>query len=183
MYIKINKIGKQEVGIWWAQKWFLRYEACDQISHFCHQYLLRKMRRKMCIYVLLWVAFLNPSYSYFLFADLVVFLTHWTYIHIFRHLFLSNCWWQKSDILWPNITFLPSIFAEKNETKNVHICSMCIKTNKVGKQEIGIWQLRHKLHICTPYRGKRFLTRQIPDGVKIKTIKLVFAAPPLTKQH
>jgi hypothetical protein len=25
MYIKINKIGKQEVGIWWVQKWFLRY--------------------------------------------------------------------------------------------------------------------------------------------------------------
>jgi hypothetical protein len=43
------------------------YEACDQISDFCHQYLLKK-----------------------------------------------------------------------NETKNVHICSMCIKTNKVGKQEIGI---------------------------------------------
>jgi hypothetical protein len=41
----------------------------------------------------------------------------------------------------------------------------------------------HKHHIGTPYRGKRFLTRQIPDGVKIKTIKLVFAAPPLTKQH
>ena len=31
--------------------------------------------------------------------------------------------------LWPNIIFLPSIVAEKNVTKNVHICSMCIKTN------------------------------------------------------
>jgi hypothetical protein len=28
--------------------------------------------------------------------------------------------------LWPNIRFLPSIVAEKNVTKNVHICSMCI---------------------------------------------------------
>jgi hypothetical protein len=27
------------------------YEACDQISDSCHQYLLRKMRRKMCIYM------------------------------------------------------------------------------------------------------------------------------------
>ena len=27
------------------------YEACDQISDFCHQQLLRKMRRKMSIYV------------------------------------------------------------------------------------------------------------------------------------
>jgi hypothetical protein len=30
---------------------------------------------------------------------------------------------------WPNIRFLPSIVAEKNMTKNVHISSMCIKTN------------------------------------------------------
>jgi hypothetical protein len=31
--------------------------------------------------------------------------------------------------LWPNIRILPSIVAEKNVTKNVHICSMCTKTN------------------------------------------------------
>jgi hypothetical protein len=43
--------------------------------------------------------------------------------------------------LWRNIRFLPSIVAEKNE----HICSMCIKINKVGKQEVGIWwvQIRY----------------------------------------
>ena len=28
------------------------YEACDQISDLCHQQLLRKMRRQMCIYML-----------------------------------------------------------------------------------------------------------------------------------
>jgi hypothetical protein len=49
-------------------------------------------------YTILWVAFLDPSDSYFLFADLVGFYTHWTYMHIFRHIFLSNYWWQKSDI-------------------------------------------------------------------------------------
>jgi hypothetical protein len=38
----------------------------------------------------LWVAFLDPSDSYFLFADFVGFYTHWTYMHIFRHIFLSN---------------------------------------------------------------------------------------------
>jgi hypothetical protein len=32
----------------------------------------------------------------------------------------------------------PSIVAEKNATKNEHICSMCLKINKVGKQEVGI---------------------------------------------
>jgi hypothetical protein len=37
--------------------------------------------------------------------------------------------------LWPNIRFLSSIVAEKNVTKNERICSMCIKINKVGKQE------------------------------------------------
>ena len=41
-------------------------------------------------YTILWVAFLDPSDSYFLFADLVGFYTHWTYMHIFRHIFLSN---------------------------------------------------------------------------------------------
>jgi hypothetical protein len=49
-------------------------------------------------YTILWVAFLDSSDSYFLFADLVGFYTHWTYMHIFRHIFLSNYWWQRSDI-------------------------------------------------------------------------------------
>jgi hypothetical protein len=62
MCIKINKVGKQEVGIWWVQKRFPRYGV--------------------------------PMRS-----------------------------------LWPNIRFLPSIVAEKNVMKNVHICSMWIKTN------------------------------------------------------
>jgi hypothetical protein len=43
-------------------------------------------------------AFLDPSDSYFLFADFVDFYTHWTYMLIFRRIFLSNYWWQKSDI-------------------------------------------------------------------------------------
>jgi hypothetical protein len=41
-------------------------------------------------YPISWEAFLDPSDSYFLFADLVGFYTHWTYMHIFRHIFLSN---------------------------------------------------------------------------------------------
>jgi hypothetical protein len=66
MCIKINKIGKQEVGIWWVQKRFPQYGI--------------------------------PIWS-----------------------------------LWPNIRFLPLIVAEKNATKNEHICSMCIK-NKQSRQ-------------------------------------------------
>ena len=55
-------------------------------------------------YTILWVAFLDPSDSYFLFADLVGFYTHWTYMQIFRHIFLSNYWWQKSDI-WSQASY------------------------------------------------------------------------------
>jgi hypothetical protein len=47
-------------------------------------------------YTILWVVFLDPSDSYFLFADLVGFYTYWTYMLIF----LSNYWWQKSDIMF-----------------------------------------------------------------------------------
>jgi hypothetical protein len=55
-------------------------------------------------YAILWEAFLDPSDSYFLFADLVGFFTHWTYMHIFRHIFLSSYWWQRSDI-WSQASY------------------------------------------------------------------------------
>jgi hypothetical protein len=46
--------------------------------------------------------------------------------------------------LWRNIRFLQSVFAEKNATKNEHICSTCIKINKVSKQEVGIWRVQKR---------------------------------------
>ena len=52
-------------------------------------------------YPISWEAFLDPLDSYSLFADFVDFYTHWTYIlymPIFSRIFLSNYWWQKSDI-------------------------------------------------------------------------------------
>ena len=58
-------------------------------------------------YTILWEAFLDPSDSYFLFADFVDFYTHWTYIlymPIFSRIFLSNYWWQKSDI-WSQASY------------------------------------------------------------------------------
>ena len=51
-------------------------------------------------YPISWEAFLDPSDSYFLFADFVDFYTHWTYMLIF----LSNYWWQKSDI-WSQCSY------------------------------------------------------------------------------
>ena len=55
-------------------------------------------------YAILWEVFLDPSDSYFLFVDLVGFYTQWTYMHIFRHIFLSNYWWQRSDI-WSQASY------------------------------------------------------------------------------
>jgi hypothetical protein len=51
---------------------------------------------------------------------------------------VGGIWWVQKRFprygvpiwsLWPNIRSLSSIVAEKNVTKNVHIRSMCIKTN------------------------------------------------------
>jgi hypothetical protein len=133
-------------------------------------------------YAISWEAFLDPSDSYFLFADLVGFYTHWTYMHICRHIFLSNYWWQRSDI-WSQAsyrypisweTFLdPSdsyfLFANLSLLISIHIeHTFCIYPFLVaffsatvdGRNLI----FGYKLHIGTPYRGKRFLTRQIPTS-------------------
>jgi hypothetical protein len=59
-------------------------------------------------YPISWEAFLEPSDSYFLFADFVDFYTHWIYIlymPIFSRIFLSNYWWQKSDI-WSQALYM-----------------------------------------------------------------------------
>jgi hypothetical protein len=113
------------------------YDAYDQISDFCHQQSLRKMWRKKILdgrkdrgktvyppppsgsggtqasyrCTILWVAFLDPSDSYFLFANLVDFYTHWTYMLIFRRIFPSNYWWQESDI-WSQASYRYAILWE-----------------------------------------------------------------------
>ena len=93
-------------------------------------------------------------------------------------------WWVKKCFprygvhiwsLWPNIRFLPSIVAEKNVTKNVHICSMCIKTNEVGKQEVGIWQVQNRypqygLPIWRLWPNIRFLPSTVTEKNATKNI-------------
>ena len=76
-------------------------------SHFLSNYWWQKSNiwsQASYRYPISWVVFLDPSDSNFLFADLVGFYTHWTYMHIFRHIFLSNYWWQKSDI-WSQASY------------------------------------------------------------------------------
>jgi hypothetical protein len=119
------------------------YDACDQISdlyvdfytHWTYMHIVRHIflsnywwqrsdiwSQASYRYSISWEAFLDPSDSYFLFADFVDFSTHWTYI--------VGIWRVKKRFprygvpiwsLWPNIRFLPSIVAEKNATKNEHI--------------------------------------------------------------
>jgi hypothetical protein len=93
--------------------------------------------------------------------------------------------------LWPNIRFLPSIVAEKNVTKNKHICSMCIKINKVGKQEVGIWWVQKRypqygIPIWCLWPNIRFLPSTVTEKSATKNIldgrtdrgKTVYPLPP-----
>ena len=160
-------------------------------------------------------------------------------MHIFRHIFLSNYWWQKSDI-WSQAsyrypiswdafldpsdsyflladllifiyiehicTFFVAFFSATIDGRNLIFCqNLHIGTQYCGKCFIPplhwrgytVWPLSvlpsvlpsvcpsvrpktlfvafvsatidgknlivgHKLHICTTYRGKRYLTSQIP---------------------
>ena len=66
-------------------------------------------------YPISWEVFLDPSDSYFLFADFVDFYTYWTYIlymPIFSRILLSNYWWQKSDI-WSQTSYRYPIYRGK----------------------------------------------------------------------
>jgi hypothetical protein len=131
-------------------------------------------------YAILWEAFLDPSDSYFLFADLVGFYTHWTHMHIFRHIFLSNYWWLRTDI-WSHASYmypyrrkrflthqiptscLPTLLIFIHIEHTFCICPFLVTFFSAtidGRHLI----FGHKLHIGTLYRGKRFLTRQIPTS-------------------
>ena len=133
MCIKINKIGKQEVGIWRVQKRFPQYGipiwSLWPNIRFLPSIVAEKNATKnehicsMCIKInkvgkqevgIWWIQKCFPRYG----------VPIWS--------------------LWPNIRSLPLIIAEKNVTKNVHICSMCIIINKVGKQEVGIWRVQKR---------------------------------------
>ena len=71
--------------------------------------------------------FFDPSDSYFLFADLVGFYTHLTYMHIFRRIFLSNYWWQWSDI-WSQVSYRYPISWERKRFWTHQIPTSCLPT-------------------------------------------------------
>jgi hypothetical protein len=100
-------------------------------------------------------------------------------MHIFRHIFLSNYWWQRSDI-WSQALYRypisweafldPSdsyfLFADLIFIHIEHTFCICPFLVTFFSATIDGRNLifGHKLHIGTPYHGKRFLTCQIPTS-------------------
>ena len=95
---------------------------------------------------------------------------------IFRRIFLSNYWCQISDILSQASYRYPILweaFLDPSDSyflfvdfvdfythlTYIFICAFFSATIDGRNLIFG-----HKLHIGTPYRGKRFLTRQIPTS-------------------
>ena len=128
-------------------------------------------------YPISWETFLDPSDSYFLFADFVDFYTHWTYMLIFRRIFLSNYWWQKIDI-WSQASYRYPIswetFLDPTDSYFLFADFVDFYTHwtymlifrRIFSATIDGTNLifGHKLHIGTPYRGKHFWTHQIPTS-------------------
>ena len=128
-------------------------------------------------YAILWEAFLDLSDSYFLFVDLVGFYTHWTYMHLFRHIFLSNYWWQRSDI-WSQASYRYAIlweaFLDPSDSyflfadlvgfyahwTYVYIFRHIFLSNYWWQRSDILSQASYRY----PYRGKRFWTHQIPTS-------------------
>ena len=128
-------------------------------------------------YTILWVAFLDPSDSYFLFADFVGFYTHLTYMHIFRHIlsatidgrnlifghklhrgtpYRGNRFWTQHIPTSCLPTLLIFIHIE-------HICSFFVTFFSTTIDDRNLI-FGHKLHKGTPYHGKRCWTDQIPTS-------------------
>jgi hypothetical protein len=83
------------------------WEKCDEKCAYMFNVYKNQLTQVSNRYPISWELFLDPLDSYFLFADFVDFSTHWTYIlymPIFSCIFLSNYWWQKSDI-WSQASY------------------------------------------------------------------------------
>jgi hypothetical protein len=97
-------------------------------------------------------------------------------LHIFRHIFLSNYWWQKSDI-WSQASYRYPIswevFLDPSDSNFLfadfvdfytHLTYICICTFFSANIDDRNLIFGHKLHIGMPYCGKRFWTHQIPTS-------------------
>jgi hypothetical protein len=101
-------------------------------------------------------------------------------MHIFHRIFLSNYWWQESDI-WSQASYRYAILWEAFWTRQIPtsclptllifihiehtfcICPFLVAFFSATVDDRNLI-FGHKLYIGTPYRGKRLLTRQIPTS-------------------
>ena len=100
---------------------------------------------------------------------------------IFRHIFLSNCWWQKSDI-WSQASYRYTIlwvsFLDPSDsyflftdlvgfyTRHIeHICTFFVAffSATIDGRNL-IFGHRLHIHVGMPYCGNRFWIRQIPTS-------------------
>jgi hypothetical protein len=127
-----------DVRIWWVQKRYPQYGIPIWCLWSNIRFLPSTITEKNATkniwtdgqtdrdrYPISWEAVLDPSDSYFLFADLVGFYTHWTYMHIFIPPLPEGgggiLFYLCPSVLPSNIRSLSSIDTEKNVTKNMHI--------------------------------------------------------------
>jgi hypothetical protein len=117
----LSLIGKQKVDGWQIWKALTRYNSRRIFLSNCWWQKSDIWSQASYRYTILWIAFLDPSDSYFLFADLVGFYTHWTYSkqkvdgwQIWKALtrYNSSCWSSK-----PNIKSFCPVEAVKSLTK------------------------------------------------------------------
>jgi hypothetical protein len=163
------------------------YEACDQIFFRCI-FLSNYWWQESDIwsqasyrYAILWVAFLDPSDSYFLSRNLMgskLLPTIWgTYMKLvtkYQISAINNCW-EKCDEKW---AYMFNVYKNQQSRQTGSRYPMGSKTlptiwgtymKLVTKYQISTIDGRnlifgYKLHISTPYRGKSFWTHRIPTS-------------------
>jgi hypothetical protein len=166
---------------------FIHIEHIQGMLIFCRIFLSNYWWQKSDIwsqasyrYPISWEVFLDPSNSYFLFADFVDFYTHLTYICIctFFVVFFSATIDDKNLIFGHKLHIGMPYCGKRFWTRQIptsclptllifiyieHICSFFVSFFSATIDDRNLI-FGHKLHIGTPYLGKRFLTRQIPTS-------------------
>jgi hypothetical protein len=125
------------------------------------------------MYPISWEVFLDPSDSYFLFADFVDFYTHWTYIlyktgsrNLTDPKMRPTIWHTYMKLVTKYQIPVVNSCLEKCDEKCAytnelffihieHICTFfvtCFSATTGGIDDRDLI-FGHKLHICTPYRG------------------------------
>jgi phospholipid N-methyltransferase len=171
MCIKINKVGKQEVGIWWFQNssFFVTFFSATIDSRnliFAHKLHIGTSYHGKRLWTNQIPISCLPTLLIFIHIDHIC--SFWRVQKRYPQYGIPI--WR----LWPNFRFLPSTVTEKYATKNIldrrtevkhytpsPICTFFVTFFSAtidGRNLI----FGHKLHIGTSYRGKRLWTHQIP---------------------